>query len=77
MKAELNNKDVQQVNQFSEHRESDRSDKKVRSHKETQSQSLKKEFEEKFTLSKQQKHWRWADMLNLSHVLKLKESQHY
>ena len=56
MKAELNNKDVQQVNQFSEHRESDRSDKKVRSHKETQSQSLKKEFEEKFTLSKQQKH---------------------
>ena len=77
MKAKCNNKDVQQVNQFSEYRGSDRSDEKVRSHRETQSQSLKEEVKEKYTLPEQWKHRRWADMSNLSHVMKLKGSQNY
>ena len=77
MKANCNNEDIQQVNQFSEYRESDRPGEKAGPHREMQSQFLKKEMKEKYTLFRWQKHWRWADMLNLSHIIKLKDSQNY
>ena len=50
MKANCNNEDIQQVNQFSEYRESDRPGEKAGPHREMQSQFLKKEMKEKYTL---------------------------
>ena len=78
MDADLKDKGVQQVDQSSKNTPRDKpNDGVVRTREETQSQTIKEEVEEKYTLPRRREHQGQAGMSNLSHVTKLEGPQNY